>query len=438
MVGNKAMTAVALTLLTGCAGNSEIAVRPLPTVLAQGQRPISFRIAEARGQFALGNVALALESFRKALRDDPASVDALVGLAGCYDAMGRFDVSRGQYEAALAIAPADTRLLGQFAASLQRQGLASEAEAVRQEMAARAAPPALAAAAVTVAMPVARAAPLAALPAVEADDSAEATVTLVEATPMVAASGPVPDETPVPLARPAPADILASATIAPPPAGSAPLTQRLALIVPPPPRPAMKAIQAVAPTPAPVPVTAVARVVPAPVVASAAPTADPAPFVAPLIAPVEVADALPAVVSSGPRLERLTLGEVALVTTPARRPAPPRPAPAPLAMPSAILARAAAPVRFSSLAPPLADQQSLRTDGRERVLLVLNAARVQGLAARTRRYLAGHGVRQALVGDAPRVRDRSVIIAPPSQWARAKALARSLKFAPRTIRGSRL
>ena len=182
----------------------------------------------------------------------------------------------------------------------------------------------------------------------------------------------------------------------------------------------------------------VARVIPAPVVASAAPAVEPARFDPPLVVPVDVADAMPAAISYGPRLERLTLGEVALVTTPVRQPVRPRPAPTPLAMPPAILARAATPVRFSSLAPPLADQQSLRIDGRERVLLVLNAARVQGLAARTRRYLAAHGVREALVGDAPRVRERSVIIAPPSQWARAKALARSLKFAPRTIRGTRL
>ena len=257
---------------------------------------------------------------------------------------------------------------------------------------------------------------------------------LVDAAPVVAVA--VQDQVESPVPPMAHAAILASATIALPLPVSAPPAQRLALIVPPPPPPVTKPIHAV--VPAPVPVTAIARIVPAPMVASAAPAAEPAPFDPPQIAPVEVADARPAAVNSGPRLERLTLGEVALVTSPARRPAPPRPAPAPLAAPPAILARAAAPVRFSSLAPPLADQQSLRTDGRERVLLVLNAARVQGLAARTRRYLAGHGVRQALVGDAPRVRDRSVIIAPPSQWARAKALARSLKFAPRTIRGSRL
>lgn len=441
MLGNKAMTAVALTLLTGCASSGQIAVRPLPTVLAQGDRPVSFRIAEARGQYALGNVALALESFRKALRDDPASVDALVGMAGCYDAMGRFDVSRGQYEAALAIAPADTRILGQFAASLQHQGLASEAEAVRQEMAARAVTPLAAAAApaaVTVAMPAARPVPAITLPAADVRDRAEATVTLVEVAPILVAPVPASIEAQVPLEPAAPAVVLASGTISAPQSAPVPLVQQLALVVPPTPRPVIEQIVAVAPTPAALPVPVVARIIPTPVIDSIAAAVEPAPFDPPLVAPVEVADAMPAAIGNGPRLERLTLGEVALVTTPARQPARPRPSQVPRAMAPAILARAATPVRFSSLAPPLADQQSLRTDGRERVLLVLNAARVQGLAARTRHYLAGQGVRQALVGDAPRVRDHSVIIAPPSQWARAKALARSLKFGPRMIRGSRL
>ena len=106
----------ALTLVAGgCASEGKLTVKALPTVLAQGQRPVSFRVAEGAGQFALGNVALALESYRKALRDDPASVEAMVGTAACYEAMGRFDLSRRHYEAALAVAPADTRLLGLLA-----------------------------------------------------------------------------------------------------------------------------------------------------------------------------------------------------------------------------------------------------------------------------------------------------------------------------------
>ena len=45
--------------------------------------------------------ALALEAYRKALREDPQSVGAMMGIATCYDRMGRFDLSRRHYEMAL-------------------------------------------------------------------------------------------------------------------------------------------------------------------------------------------------------------------------------------------------------------------------------------------------------------------------------------------------
>ena len=91
--------------------------RSTPTSLAQGKQPISYRIAEARGQLALGNVALALESFRIAAREDPNSIDAFSGIALCYDQMGRYDLSRRNYETALALAPGNLELLSAFAAS---------------------------------------------------------------------------------------------------------------------------------------------------------------------------------------------------------------------------------------------------------------------------------------------------------------------------------
>ena len=74
-----------------------------------------------------------------AARDDPNSADALAGMAACYDQMGRFDLSRRSYEAALALAPNDLEILGAFAGSLQLQGSADEALSVGREIAARAA-----------------------------------------------------------------------------------------------------------------------------------------------------------------------------------------------------------------------------------------------------------------------------------------------------------
>ena len=71
-------------------------------------------------------------------------------------------------------------------------------------------------------------------------------------------------------------------------------------------------------------------------------------------------------------------------------------------------------------------------------LLVLNAARSQGLAGRARRYLSSRGFAQAFVGDAPKVRARTVIIAPASERARAVKLARSFAVVPLIIEGRRL
>ena len=136
--GGKFLVSTTILAVSACGGDQgDLRVRSIPTPLAQGVKPVPFRIAEARGQLALGNIALALEGFRKAWRDDPNSPDALAGMANCYDRMGRFDLSRRNYEAALALAPADVELLGAFAQSLQLQGRLAEANRVRVEIAQR-------------------------------------------------------------------------------------------------------------------------------------------------------------------------------------------------------------------------------------------------------------------------------------------------------------
>jgi len=78
-----------------------------------------------------------LQRFRQALRAHPSSVDALSGIALCYERMGRVDLSRRYYQEALALAPGDTRLLREYAASLARHGAVTEAQAVISEIALR-------------------------------------------------------------------------------------------------------------------------------------------------------------------------------------------------------------------------------------------------------------------------------------------------------------
>lgn len=60
---------------------------------------------------------------------------------------------------------------------------------------------------------------------------------------------------------------------------------------------------------------------------------------------------------------------------------------------------------------------------------LLNAARVQGLAARTRSYLATRGFAGARIGDAPAVRQTSAIVYSSADQARAERLASQFGFA---------
>jgi hypothetical protein len=339
----KMAAATLMLAAASCGEEGKLNIRSLPSPLAAGEHAVSFRVAEARAQYALGNVALALEGYRKALRDDPQSVDALGGLAACYDQMGRFDLSRRYHESALALAPQNTQLYADLAASLTLQGQTEEAASVRAEMAQRFA--------------------VAAKPA-----GATSTATPSESITQVAASAPVATQperpiqpllaaiTPVPAATPTPAVSQA------PPVPSPPVAARSVTIALPPPRPIRQAA----------------------------------------IAPVR----------SAPHLERLSLGEVALVTS------------------SAPLWRAQL-VERSSRSATIGFRPLAQTTVRVANVILLNAARSQGLAARTKTYLSERGWSRIAIGDAPRVLGASTIIYPASRRATAVRLANQFGFALR-------
>lgn len=314
-IGGTYLIAAAMLVAGGCSQDGKLEIRAIGSPLAAGNRPVSFRVAEARGQFALGNVALALESFRKAAREDPTSVDALVGIAACYDRMGRFDLSRRNYEAALALAPGDPALLTAFAASLDQQQLGAEAAKVRGEIGAR-----LAAAAVPIALP-------------EFAPTPSTGVTASTSLPVIPTTV---------------ADAVAAASESgdwlrdPPPA----------------------------------PVRLVA-------------------------APMR---------RDGPRLERLSLGEVKLVTVagPQWRAQQYRP----------------------QVRKPLTGAAAVRQAAATRSgIRVYNAARVDRLAWRARSYLVGRGWTVAQVGDVQLPRSRSLIVYPSDRRATAAKLSSQLGFA---------
>ena len=112
------ITAILTSLLlcscaTGGPSLGKLDVRPSAPIAEQGDA-----YAIARRQLVLGNFALAIDGFRKAIRQSPQSADAHNGLAVAYDRIGRHDLSRESYEQALALAPDDQAILANLARSM--------------------------------------------------------------------------------------------------------------------------------------------------------------------------------------------------------------------------------------------------------------------------------------------------------------------------------
>lgn len=145
MTGGKRIVLLGSTfLMTGCVTDQNYHVRAIADPAVKFRYAGSL-IAQGRAQLALGNVGLALETFRKAQREQPPSADTFAGIAACYAAMGRYDIARANYEFALAYAPSDRILLTALAGSLDQLGENAQAAEVRAEALRLAAAPAPAA-----------------------------------------------------------------------------------------------------------------------------------------------------------------------------------------------------------------------------------------------------------------------------------------------------
>jgi tetratricopeptide (TPR) repeat protein len=409
---------------TGCATSAQradIKVRPLPDA-ADKLRPGAGLLADARAQLALGNVGLALEGFRKALREQPQSAEAYSGIAKAYEAMGRSDLARANYEAALALTPRDPQLLTAVAVALDEQGRADAAAMARQEAASVAAPaepalpqprsnlPATVAlgSTITVQLPPARPAKLAALaPTVAVDLSAPtpAPTHVVEWSPLAprtSATAPVSLSSSVtvqlPPARPTQLAGLAprvAVDLSAPPPVVAPLPEWS----PPAPRTAAEAPVSLGLKTAQL---ATPRLVDAIKLLASNVGAD---FSTPKPAPTRnVAPPAEAIEPGrGPFLERLSPAEVALVTDGQ-----------PVWHPRAVAQnRASTIVRWVPL---------MMADARPNVR-ILNAAQRQGLAAASRNVLLDRGWRKIAIGNAGSTVDRSVVLYPASRRTLARSLA---------------
>jgi hypothetical protein len=304
-------------------------------------------------------------------------------MADCYDRMGRFDLSRRNYEAALAIAPANLTILGALASSLDQQGDRDGAGKIRQEIALRSAAAKVQATAVAEAQPGVRVA-----------DEAVELVRIVAPPPVMEAARP-------PVA-PAPAPVILASEV-------------------------LKSVQVIAPAAIAAPVLAVAEAVAAPPVLKAevpqagvastvtvklprmrsAGSVTPTPVTFPVKAARIEAATLPV---RGPHLERLSMGEIALIS-----------APAPMWRPATVARTSrSTTVRFI----PLREASTVPVQVR-----LLNAARINRLAARTQSWLVARGWRGLGVGDAGTVRAQSVILYPAGKRALAQTLSSQFGFA---------
>ena len=416
--GTLILCSTALALSACVADNGELNVRAIADPFAKATKNGNPMVVEGRSLLALGSVGLALEAFRKAQREQPANIEAIAGIAECYERMGRYDVARSKYEEALAIAPNNPILLNTFAASLERQGLRGQAAALRAEASKAEAESAaaLASSATQASVSVATAPTVApkAVPIAVPNFSKIAQAAPPQSAPKVAQVVPPPVAPKV-------------APVVPPPAAP-----RIAQVVP----PTTQVAKAPAPKAEPVSITTW-TFEPSQVSMSAATAAasaqalaantvtvnvpDPEPDVAPVPAtvapPARTAPAprpaqalaktnprtIVSTASAQPRLERLSLGEVALVTHGG-----------PIWRPQLVAqSRQSVTVRFVPLRPATAIAN----------VRILNAARRQGIAARTRQVLLDRGWRKIEIGDAPQMRESSLVLYPANRRILGRSLA---------------
>lgn len=437
--GGKFFVAGGCLAVAACAQTGGVKVRAIADPAAK-LRFGGGLLSDARAQLALGDVGIALETFQTLAREQPENPDAYAGIAACYAAMGRYDIARQNYEIALAYAPNDPALLTALAYSLERLGQADEAAQARLEAARlRTAPP------VPVSVAQTR------VTSVAVPRLSSITVKLPPATPVSKPSAgpraqPVTETAALAqrsdIAIPASRRVRQTAGLS-----AAPATPKRAFpeagIALPELAETAKPLSAATPAPELKPVVvklpsipfATEKVLGAPTVEMAMP-ADPAETHAQSAKKQQPASVVEkpreAVIARAepradwsPRLERLSPVEVSLVTNPLptrvahswpRLPQPSFPSRTDVVMNeplrSAPRLASADPVRWVQL--KYAPAQSIE---------LLNAARAENLAARTRIALLNTGWRKIRIGNARKARQHSLVLYASARWAVAHRLA---------------
>lgn len=147
--------AAALIPLMACAG-AEFRPRAIANVFEM-RGDADAALSQARFQFNAANYALAISGFRHALRENPTSVEAYIGLSQSYDRLGRFDLARRYYEEGLALSPDDPSLRRSYAAALHARGMETDARTLEatqeQHVGSTELPPSAASASITIELP---------------------------------------------------------------------------------------------------------------------------------------------------------------------------------------------------------------------------------------------------------------------------------------------
>jgi len=115
-------TAATITFLGGCSAfqpQAKLEIRAVESVERLAKQDA---LAEGRALLNLGQNANAISAFREALREQPDSGDAYNGLAVAYDRIGRKDLAQRYFELALSFDPENPKYRANLARLFNRNG----------------------------------------------------------------------------------------------------------------------------------------------------------------------------------------------------------------------------------------------------------------------------------------------------------------------------
>jgi Tfp pilus assembly protein PilF len=144
--GGAAVLTISAALVSGCASLPKTAPaappKPAPARAEPAVKVGPRQAAEIKVEFAhmmekQGDAGAAMNAYLDAHKQDPANLDALLGIARLLDADGHFAESMDYYKKAEKARPSDTKVACNYGYSLYLQGRYGEAEAALRQSLAR-------------------------------------------------------------------------------------------------------------------------------------------------------------------------------------------------------------------------------------------------------------------------------------------------------------